>query len=108
MYSINYIYFSFNLDTVICLMVLVAVFSILWSISLHMISGDLNEGMGIVSAKLIFRERKMDQLNDHSKQILHKDFIEATQNAYGRKYSVQDVKPDSLQGESRKISFILP
>jgi len=49
----------------------------------------------------------MDQLNDHSKQILHKDFIEATQNAYGRKYSVQDVKPDSLQGESRKISFIL-
>ncbi|XP_036675596.3 uncharacterized protein [Drosophila suzukii] len=87
--------------TVICLMILVAVFSILWSISLHMISGDLNEGMGIVSAKLIFRERNMDQLNDHSKQILHKDFIEATQNAYGRKYSAQDVKPDSLQGESQ-------
>jgi len=71
-----------------------------------MISGDLNEGMGIVSAKLIFRERNMDQLSDHKKQILHKDFIEATQNAYGRKYSVQDVQPDSLQSESRKISFI--
>ncbi|KAH8362866.1 hypothetical protein KR084_002039 [Drosophila pseudotakahashii] len=88
--------------TVICMMVLVAIFSILWSISLHMISGDLNEGL--VSAKIIFRERNMDQLSNHSKRILQEDLIKATQNSYGRKYSVQDdkdIKPDSLQSESQ-------
>ncbi|XP_017052705.1 uncharacterized protein LOC108095898 isoform X2 [Drosophila ficusphila] len=94
--------------TVICLMVFIAIFSILWSISLHMISGDLYEG--IVSAKLIFRDRNFDQMNDRSKQILHRDFIAATQNAYGQKYSVQDVTPESLQSESQttKQTFKIP
>ncbi|XP_017082984.1 uncharacterized protein LOC108115867 isoform X2 [Drosophila eugracilis] len=85
--------------TVICLMVVVAVFSILWSISLHMISSDLNEG--IASAKLIFRERDVDKMDEHSKQIHHQDFITITQNAFGRKYSVHDVTPESLQSESQ-------
>ncbi|KAH8383577.1 hypothetical protein KR009_009356 [Drosophila setifemur] len=94
--------------TVICLMVFIAIFSIIWSISLHMLSGDLYEG--IVSAKLIFRERNFDQMDEHSKHILHRDFIAATQHAYGQKYSVQDVSPDSLQSESQtaKPIFKLP
>ncbi|XP_034665210.1 uncharacterized protein LOC117899352 isoform X1 [Drosophila subobscura] len=94
--------------TVICLMILVAIFSIIWSISLHMISGDLYEG--IVSAKLIFRERNFDQMDNRSKEILHRDYIKATQQAYGAKYSVQDVAPESLQSESQptKPTFKIP
>ncbi|XP_070142754.1 uncharacterized protein [Drosophila kikkawai] len=95
-----------------CLMVLIAIFSIIWSVSLHMISGDLYEG--IVSAKLIFRERNFEQMDEHSKQILHRDFMAVTQNAYGQKYSVQEqeVTPESLKSESQttkptfKISHI--
>ncbi|XP_017036944.1 uncharacterized protein [Drosophila kikkawai] len=98
--------------TVMCLMVLIAIFSIIWSVSLHMISGDLYEG--IVSAKLIFRERNFEQMDEHSKQILHRDFMAVTQNAYGQKYSVQEqeVTPESLKSESQttkptfKISHI--
>ncbi|XP_017036945.1 uncharacterized protein [Drosophila kikkawai] len=99
-------------NTVMCLMVLIAIFSIIWSVSLHMISGDLYEG--IVSAKLIFRERNFEQMDEHSKQILHRDFMAVTQNAYGQKYSVQEqeVTPESLKSESQttkptfKISHI--
>ncbi|KAH8338367.1 hypothetical protein KR059_001610 [Drosophila kikkawai] len=98
--------------TVMCLMVLIAIFSIIWSVSLHMISGDLYEG--IVSAKLFFRERNFEQMDEHSKQILHRDFMAVTQNAYGQKYSVQEqeVTPESLKSESQttkptfKISHI--
>lgn len=80
-------------------MVMIAVFSILWNITLIMISGDLYEG--IVSAKLIFRERSVDKMDESSKEILHRDFIKATQYAYGRQYSVQDVTPESLKSESQ-------
>lgn len=83
-------------------MVMIAVFSILWNITLIMISGDLYEG--IVSAKLIFRERSVDKMDESSKEILHRDFIKATQYAYGRQYSVQDVTPESLKSESRNIA----
>ncbi|XP_016988308.1 uncharacterized protein LOC108050907 isoform X1 [Drosophila rhopaloa] len=92
---------------VICLMVFIAIFSILWSISLHMISGDLYEG--IVSAKLIFKERNLEQMDEHSRQILHRDFKTATQYAYGQKYSVvdvQDVTPESRQSESQNTKPI--
>ncbi|KAH8232248.1 hypothetical protein KR032_002717 [Drosophila birchii] len=96
--------------TVMCLMVFIAIFSIIWSVSLHMISGDLYEG--IVSAKLIFRERNFDQMDEHSRQILHRDFMAVTQNAYGQKYSVQEqeVTPESLQSESQttKPTFKIP
>ncbi|EDV53487.1 uncharacterized protein LOC6555047 isoform X1 [Drosophila erecta] len=84
---------------VIYLMVLIAVFSILWNISLSMISGDLYEG--IVSAKLIFTERSLDKMDEPSKEILHQDFIKATQYAYGRQYSVQDVTPEPPKSESQ-------
>ncbi|KPU72825.1 uncharacterized protein Dana_GF23264, isoform B [Drosophila ananassae] len=95
---------------VICLMVFNAVISLLWCVSLQMLSGDLREG--IVSAKLIFRERNFDLMNEHSKDILHKDFLKATQSAYGQKYSVQEVTPGSPESESQnarpsfKISHI--
>ncbi|KAH8306110.1 hypothetical protein KR018_001698 [Drosophila ironensis] len=84
---------------VICLMVFIAIFSILWSVSLQILSGDLYEG--IVSAKLIFRERNFAQMDDHSKEILRRDLFKATEHAYGQKYSVQDVTPNPLQSESQ-------
>ncbi|XP_017101145.2 uncharacterized protein [Drosophila bipectinata] len=95
---------------VICLMVFNAIVSLLWCVSLQMLTADLREG--IVSAKLIFRERNFDLMNNHSKEILHRDFLKATQSAYGQKYSVQEVTPGTPESESQsgrpifKISHI--
>ncbi|KAH8332399.1 hypothetical protein KR074_002615 [Drosophila pseudoananassae] len=89
---------------VICLMVFNGIVSLLWCVSLQMLTADLHEG--IVSAKLIFRERNFDQMSNHSKGILHRDFLKATQSAYGQKYSVQEVTPGSPESESRKLQFL--
>lgn len=83
------------LDIVICLMVLVAIFSIIWSVSLHMLSGDFYDG--IISAKVVFKERNFAQMDNRSREIFQQDLRKVGHFAFEPK-----TKPESLKSESRK------
>ncbi|XP_034486736.1 uncharacterized protein LOC117791166 isoform X2 [Drosophila innubila] len=81
-------------NIVICLMVLVAIFSIIWSLSLHMLSGDFYDG--IISAKVVFKERNFAQMDNRSREILQQDLQKVGLLAYEPK-----TKPESLKSESQ-------
>ncbi|XP_017493225.1 PREDICTED: uncharacterized protein LOC108381317 isoform X1 [Rhagoletis zephyria] len=65
---------------VICLMVILALTSILWSITIHIISGDFYHG--ILGAKLAFRERDFLQMDEHSKEIFYNDLGNLINDTY--------------------------
>ncbi|XP_036213729.2 uncharacterized protein [Bactrocera oleae] len=65
---------------VICLMVILALTSIIWSITIHIISGDFYHG--ILGAKLAFRERDFRQMDDHSKEIFYHDLDKLLNETY--------------------------
>ncbi|XP_030370441.1 uncharacterized protein LOC115621058 isoform X2 [Scaptodrosophila lebanonensis] len=67
-------------NTVICLMVLVAICSIIWSISLHVLSGNFSDGL--FSAKLEFRERDFSQMDNRSREIFYHDLARVTEGVY--------------------------
>ncbi|XP_023168389.2 uncharacterized protein LOC111597764 isoform X2 [Drosophila hydei] len=87
---------------VICLMVLVAIFSILWSVSLHMLSGDFNEG--IISAKIMFKDRDYGQMNEKSKGIIEHDLQQLGRLPYEFNETPQPLKSDS-QTKRPKYKF---
>lgn len=74
-------------------MVLVAIFSIIWSVSLHMLSGDFNAG--IISAKITFKDRDYDQMNAKSKEIIKQDLQNLGQLSYEYEETPQPLKSDS-------------
>jgi len=76
-------------------MVLVAIFSIIWSLSLHMLSGDFYEG--IISAKVVFKDRNFAQMDNRSREVLQQDIQKVGLLTYEPK-----VKPESLKSESRE------
>lgn len=67
-------------DAVICLMVVLALTSIVWSITIHIISGDFYHG--ILGAKLAFRERDFRQMDKHSKEIFYHDLDNLINETY--------------------------
>ncbi|XP_068156622.1 uncharacterized protein [Drosophila tropicalis] len=82
---------------VICLLILVAVFSIIWSFSLRMLSNDFYDG--IISPKLQFRRRE-----EHSNQeVFHRDFARIRESfRYGNRNTIEnDVITESLTTESQ-------
>ncbi|XP_067619274.1 uncharacterized protein [Eurosta solidaginis] len=58
-------------NIVIGLMVVLALTSIVWSVTIHIISGDFYHG--ILGAKLAFRKRDFRQMDEHSKEIFCHD-----------------------------------
>lgn len=54
--------------------------SILWSITIHIISGDFYHG--ILGAKLAFRERDFRQMDEHSKEIFYGDLYKLLNETY--------------------------
>ncbi|XP_017961130.1 uncharacterized protein LOC108654383 [Drosophila navojoa] len=87
---------------VICLMVLVAIFSIIWSVSLHMLSGDFNAG--IISAKITFKDRDYDQMNAKSIEIIKQDLQSLGQLSYEYEETPQPLRSDS-QTKKPKYKF---
>ncbi|XP_053946618.1 uncharacterized protein LOC128855610 isoform X2 [Anastrepha ludens] len=67
-------------NAVICLMVVLALTSIVWSITIHIISGDFYHG--ILGAKLAFRERDFPQMDEHSKEIFFHDLDKLINETY--------------------------
>lgn len=67
-------------NAVICLMVVLALTSIVWSITIHIISGDFYHG--ILGAKLAFRERDFRQMDKHSKEIFYHDLDNLINETY--------------------------
>ncbi|XP_017848874.1 uncharacterized protein LOC108604104 isoform X2 [Drosophila busckii] len=88
---------------VICLMVLVAIISIIWSVSLHMLSGDFYDG--IISAKIIFKQRDFAKLDNKSKEILQQDLVRFEQLAYGYNEKPQMLQSDSSTTKKPKYKF---
>ncbi|KAH8417831.1 hypothetical protein KR222_006711 [Zaprionus bogoriensis] len=82
---------------VICLMVLVAIFSIIWSISLHMLSGDFYDG--IISAKVVFKDRDFAQMDNKSREIFQRDLEKLGHFTYEHKETPQPLQSDSREPE---------
>ncbi|XP_032592781.1 uncharacterized protein LOC6564139 isoform X2 [Drosophila grimshawi] len=88
---------------VICLMVLVATFSIIWSVSLHLLSGDFYDGF--ISAKIMFKER--DHIDNRSNEIGNKYFEKVGQLLYVSKEALQSPEIESPTQKSKyKIAHI--
>ncbi|XP_030573507.1 uncharacterized protein LOC115771784 isoform X2 [Drosophila novamexicana] len=87
---------------VICLMVLVAIFSIMWSVSLHVLSGDFYDG--IISAKIMFKDRDYGQMDNRSKKIFQQDLQKVAQLPYELNETPQSLKSDS-QTKKPKYKF---
>lgn len=83
-------------------MVLVAIFSIIWSITLHMLSGDFNDG--IISAKVVFKDRDFTKMDNRSQEIFHQDLEKLGQLSY--KPSKETSQP--LRSDSRELKEITP
>lgn len=67
-------------NAVICFMVVLALTSIIWSVTIHIISGDFYHG--ILGAKLAFRERDFRQMDEHSKEIFYHDLHKLINETY--------------------------
>ncbi|XP_073814705.1 uncharacterized protein isoform X2 [Musca autumnalis] len=78
---------------VICLMILVAGISIIWSISIHVISADFYNGF--IGAKLAFRERDFTQMDNTEKDIFYHDLGRIINESYTEE-ALDDIKPDAL------------
>ncbi|XP_064553247.1 uncharacterized protein LOC135438739 isoform X2 [Drosophila montana] len=87
---------------VICLMVLVAIFSIMWSVSLHVLSGDFYDG--IISAKIMFKDRDYGQMDNRSKEIFQQDLQKVAQLPYDSNETPQPLQSDS-QTKKPKYKF---
>ncbi|KAH8359937.1 hypothetical protein KR093_009596 [Drosophila rubida] len=89
---------------VICLMVLVAVFSIVWSVSLHMLSGDFYDG--IISAKVVFKERNFAQMDNRSKEIFVQDLQSVAYEPTVKSESLQTVSQTETKRPKYKFEHI--
>ncbi|XP_075147690.1 uncharacterized protein LOC142221773 isoform X2 [Haematobia irritans] len=78
---------------VICLMILVAGISIVWSISIHILSGDFYNGF--IGAKLAFRERDFTQMDNSEKDLFYHDLGRIINETY-TEAALDDIKPDAL------------
>ncbi|KAH8395888.1 hypothetical protein KR215_009341 [Drosophila sulfurigaster] len=78
---------------VICLMVLVAIFSIIWGVSLHMLSGDFYDG--IISAKIVFKERNFASMDNRSKEIFLQDLQSVAYEPIVKPESLKTVSPET-------------
>ncbi|KAL9894010.1 uncharacterized protein LOC119634338 [Glossina fuscipes] len=56
---------------VISLMIILAITSIVWSLTMHILSGDFYNGF--IGFKLAFRERDFNQLNEYEMNLLQRD-----------------------------------
>ncbi|XP_037955598.1 uncharacterized protein LOC119685401 isoform X2 [Teleopsis dalmanni] len=65
---------------IISSMVFVAVLSIVWSVSIHIISNDFH--YGIIGAKIVFRERDYTQMDNRTINILKEDLKTLTETVY--------------------------
>ncbi|XP_064553248.1 uncharacterized protein LOC135438739 isoform X3 [Drosophila montana] len=88
---------------VICLMVLVAIFSIMWSVSLHVLSGDFYDG--IISAKIMFKDRDYGQMDNRSKEIFQQDLQKVAQLPYDSNETPQPLQSDSPETKKPKYKF---
>ncbi|XP_061400985.1 uncharacterized protein LOC133336721 isoform X2 [Musca vetustissima] len=80
-------------NMVICLMILVAGISIIWSISIHIISADFYNGF--IGAKLAFRERDFTQMDNNEKDLFYHDLGRIINETY-TEAALDDIKPDAL------------
>lgn len=77
-------------------MVLVAIFSIIWSITLHLLSGDFNDG--IISAKVVFKERDFTHMDNRSQEIFQQDLEKLGHLTYKpKKETSQALRTDSRE-----------
>lgn len=72
---------------------MVAAISIVWSISIHILSGDFYNGF--IGAKLAFRERDFTQMDNSTKAILDYDLDRIISETY-TKEALDDIRPDAL------------
>uniref|UniRef100_A0A1B0FHG6 Uncharacterized protein n=1 Tax=Glossina morsitans morsitans TaxID=37546 RepID=A0A1B0FHG6_GLOMM len=56
---------------IISLMIILAITSIVWSLTMHILSGDFYNGF--IGFKLVFRERDFNQLNEYEMNLLQRD-----------------------------------
>ncbi|KAH8311224.1 hypothetical protein KR044_005039 [Drosophila immigrans] len=89
---------------VICLMVLVAIFSIIWSVSLHLLSGDFYDG--IISAKVVFKERNFAQMDNRSKEIFMQDLEKVAFEPIAKSESLKTVSPTETKRPKYKFEHI--
>lgn len=74
-------------------MILVAGISIIWSISIHIISADFYNGF--IGAKLAFRERDFTQMDNSEKDLFYHDLGRIINETY-TEAALDDIKPDAL------------
>ncbi|XP_062126174.1 uncharacterized protein LOC133838931 isoform X2 [Drosophila sulfurigaster albostrigata] len=89
---------------VICLMVLVAIFSIIWGVSLHMLSGDFYDG--IISAKIVFKERNFASMDNRSKEIFLQDLQSVAYEPIVKPESLKTVSPAETKRPKYKFEHI--
>lgn len=73
-------------------MVVLALTSILWSITIHILSGDFYHG--ILGAKLAFRERDFLQMDEHSKEIFYNDLGKIINDTYSERALNSEIEED--------------
>lgn len=87
---INVFLFS---DIVLCLMISVAATSIVWSLSIHVLSGDFYNGF--IGAKLVFRERDLTQMEESERAIWKQDLDRLFNETYILE-NFDQIKADAL------------
>ncbi|TMW49185.1 hypothetical protein DOY81_005727 [Sarcophaga bullata] len=78
---------------ILCLMISVAATSIVWSLSIHVLSGDFYNGF--IGAKLVFRERDLTQMETIEKNIWSHDL----ERIFNKTYTIEaldEIKADAL------------
>lgn len=83
----------FLLDIVLCLMISVAATSIVWSLSIHVLSGDFYNGF--IGAKLVFRERDLEQMEQQERHIWKHDLDRVLNETYAIE-DLDQLKADAL------------
>lgn len=80
-------------NIILCLMILVAATSIVWSLSIHILSGDFYNGF--IGAKLVFRERDFTQMENNEKEIWKHDLDRIFNESYTLQ-ALDQIKADAL------------
>ncbi|KNC20600.1 hypothetical protein FF38_00447 [Lucilia cuprina] len=80
-------------NIVLCLMISVAATSIVWSLSIHVLSGDFYNGF--IGAKLVFRERDLTQM-EYAEQEIWKHDLERVFNETYTIEALDQIKADAL------------
>ncbi|XP_065371990.1 uncharacterized protein LOC135963911 isoform X2 [Calliphora vicina] len=78
---------------VLCLMISVAATSIVWSLSIHVLSGDFYNGF--IGAKLVFRERDLTQMEDAEREIWKHDLDRVFNETYTIE-ALDQIRADAL------------